>query len=68
MVLEVRGRHINKDIWKPGERCQVSGKYRCGNCRGGGEETLAQVDEGEIFPMCSNCADWDMGWRAVSGS
>ena len=65
MVLEVRGRHLTKDIWKPGERCQVEASYRCENCRGRGDETIVQVAEGDLFPMCSSCGDWDMGWRSV---
>ncbi|MFQ5670675.1 MAG: hypothetical protein ACE5HD_09190 [Acidobacteriota bacterium] len=63
MVLRTRGRHTGKDIWKPGERCQVAGAYRCDNCGRGGVKTVAQVQEGSIFPLCSSCADLDMGWR-----
>ncbi len=68
MVLHVRGRHTSKDIWKPGERCQVTGTYRCGNCGNRGQDIEASVEEGEIFPMCANCNDWDMGWRLVQKS
>ena len=67
MVLEVRGRHINKDIWKPGERCQVATSYRCDNCKSRGEETVVAMERGAIFPICASCTDWDMGWRPVSG-
>ena len=65
MVLKVRGRHLAKDIWKPGERCHLAESYRCDTCRGRGDETVVQVEEGAIFPMCSTCSDWDMGWRPL---
>jgi hypothetical protein len=65
MSQSVRGRHLGKDIFKPGERCQASGRYRCDNCRNRGQETVVEVQDGAIYPMCANCDDWDMGWRPL---
>jgi hypothetical protein len=63
--LKVRGRHTGQDIFKPGERCQVAGEYRCEMCHARGTETPVRVEKGAIFPLCAQCADWDMGWRPV---
>ena len=60
MVLKVRGRHTGRDIFKPGERCQATGSYRCENCAGRNQEQVVQVEEGDIFPMCLACADWEV--------
>jgi hypothetical protein len=65
MQLKVRGRHTGKDIFKPGERCQIGGRYRCENCKNRGQETLIEAAEGSIFPLCAQCTDWDMGWRLL---
>ncbi len=66
MTLNVRGRHVGKDIFKPGERCQASGRYRCETCRNRGQENMVDVQANAIFPMCSQCDDWDMGWRQAA--
>jgi len=65
MSVNVRGRHVGKDIWKPGERSQLTGSYRCETCGRRGKETVIQTKEGEIFPACPHCSDWDMGWRPL---
>jgi hypothetical protein len=68
MTIHVKGRHIGTDIFKPGERCQRNGSYRCENCMRAGTAKVVQVEEGAIFPMCSECSDWDMGWRPLPAS
>jgi len=68
MAPLTRGRPTAREIFKPGERCQQSGSYRCENCRRRGTETRAEVNSGAIFPLCSQCKDLDMGWRLESGS
>ena len=68
MAPLTRGRPTAREIFKPGERCQQSGSYRCENCRRRGTQTRADVVSGAIFPLCGQCKDLDMGWRMESGS
>ena len=68
MAPLTRGRPTGADIFKPGERCQRAGAYRCENCRRRGTDTRADVAAGAIFPMCSQCKDLDMGWRLEAGA
>ena len=67
LSFKTRGRHTTKDIFKPGERCQLAGSFHCQNCANKDVSVVVQVQEGAIFPMCETCSDWDMGWRQVAG-
>lgn len=63
MPVQFRGRHTRTDIFKPGERCHLTGSYVCESCRLDSRSTLAQVEDQAIFPLCTDCIDMDMGWR-----
>ena len=51
--------------WKTGERCQISGTYRCQVCRASGLETLREFAAGQVIPMCDAGAEKDATWRLV---
>jgi len=48
--------------WKSGERCRVTGSYRCQNCHYMGRETLRDFQANAILPMCDSCPDKDVSW------
>jgi hypothetical protein len=48
--------------WKSGERCRISGTYRCQNCHLGGRDTVQAFEAGRILPMCDQCSDLDVTW------
>jgi hypothetical protein len=54
--------------WKSGERCQIAGVYRCVQCRFEGRETIHEVPEGVILPLCDFCPGKDATWRLVRES
>ena len=54
--------------WKSGERCRVSGTYRCQNCHLGGRDTVRIFEAGHILPMCDQCSDKDVAWRLVQAA
>ncbi len=51
--------------WKSGERCRVSGTYRCEICHLAGTETLREFQAGAILPMCDACPEKDSTWRLL---
>lgn len=51
--------------WKSGERCRVTGTYRCQNCHLGGRETIREYAAGAILSMCDQCPDKDVTWRLL---
>ncbi len=54
--------------WKSGERCLVTGTYRCQICHMAGRETVKEFQAGRILPMCDVCPEQDATWRLLSGS
>ena len=63
MPVQFRGRDTASDLFKPGERCHLAGSYLCETCRLADRNTVVQVEDGAIFPLCPDCTDMDMGWR-----
>jgi hypothetical protein len=51
--------------WKSGERCRVPGTYRCEICRLAGKDTVLEMEQGAVFPMCGSCPEKDTTWRLV---
>ena len=51
--------------WKSGERCGVTGTYRCQNCAAAGRETVRNFAQGTILPMCDQSPDSDVTWRLL---
>jgi hypothetical protein len=51
--------------WKSGERCRISGTYRCCNCHLGGRDTVRAFEAGRVLPMCDQCSDRDVTWRLL---
>lgn len=68
MTVHFRGRHIAFDLFKAGERCQLTAEYICENCTAAGRRETVQVESGAIFPACPTCSDLDMGWRPRTAS
>lgn len=54
--------------WKSGERCQVAGTYRCQQCRLEGRDTIREMTQGAILPLCEYCPGNDATWRLVRES
>ena len=53
---------------KMGESANISGTYECLNCKYSGTETLVQLDEGKILPMCATCKNNDTTWHFKKAS
>ncbi len=51
--------------WKTGERCRISGTYRCEICHLAQRETLREFELGTILPMCDVCPEKDTTWRLL---
>jgi hypothetical protein len=51
--------------WKSGEKCRITGSYRCRNCRSAGRETVQTIQTGTIFPMCEACPQKDVTYHLV---
>ena len=68
MPVQFRGRDTKSDLFKPGERCHLTGSYLCETCHLAGRENVVQVETDAIFPLCAECTDMDMGWRLRRGS
>ena len=51
--------------WKTGERCQISGTYRCQVCGAAGRETLRDFVAGQVIPMCDAGTGKDATWRLM---
>jgi hypothetical protein len=51
--------------WKSGEKCRVSGTYRCQNCNFMGRETRREFEEGAVLPMCDASPDKDATWHLI---
>lgn len=63
MPVQSRGRDTTTDLYKPGERCHLTGSYICETCRLADRDKVVQVVADAIFPLCAECPDLDMGWR-----
>jgi hypothetical protein len=65
----VAGRAVNSSrTWKTGERCQISGTYRCQVCGSAGRETMREFVAGRVIPMCDACPEKDATWRLVKAA
>lgn len=51
--------------WKSGERCRISGAYRCVTCQLEGRDTVLEFAEGRVLPMCDVCPEKDATWRLI---
>lgn len=51
--------------WKSGEPCRFAGTYRCVQCRLEGRETIREMRQGAILPLCEFCPGKDATWRLV---
>ena len=54
--------------WKSGERCRITGIYRCEACHLDGRGTERQLNAGAIMPMCDVCPEKDATWRLMRPS
>ncbi len=51
--------------WKSGERCRISGTYRCQICHLAHRDTVVEFEAGRILPMCDVCPEKDTTWRLL---
>ncbi len=54
--------------WKSGEKCRVTGSYRCEICHLAGRETVKDFRAGAVLPMCDTCPEKDATWRLQKAS
>jgi hypothetical protein len=54
--------------WKSGEKCRVTGAYRCEVCHLAGRETAKDFSAGSVLPMCDACPEKDATWRLLKTS
>ena len=54
--------------WKSGEKCRISGVYRCQACHLDGRDTTKEFAAGRVLPMCDVCPEKDATWRLIRES